>query len=106
MLGNGLRVLRDLGLSRSHVTGGHKTSASSSKRSAIWLCESDIGGRLLCVDTTISSTGERSLQADRIHVSGTIRLLHRFSAVSQMRLTGARIDGSLDLTGTHIESRT
>src|SRR5262249_57473611 len=44
MLANGLRVRRDLDLSRSTVTGAHVTSASTSKRSAIWLCESHIAG--------------------------------------------------------------
>ncbi len=104
LLANGLRVRRDLDLSRSHVTGGHRTNASTSKRSAIWLCESDIGGRLLCVDTAIRPDGERSLQADRMHVGGTVRLLHQFAAVGEVRLLGVRIDGSLDLTGASIES--
>src|SRR5450755_4509136 len=53
MLSNGLTVDRDLDLSGSHVEGAHATSASTSKRAAIWLCESSIGGRLLCVDTVI-----------------------------------------------------
>jgi hypothetical protein len=35
------------------VTGTLRTSASTSKQSAIWLCESEIGGRLLCVNTVI-----------------------------------------------------
>jgi len=104
LLGNGLRVRRDLDLSRSRVTGGHRTSASTSKRSAIWLCESYIGGRLLCVGTSIEADGERSLQADRMHVGGTVRLLHGFTARGEVRLVGARIEGSLDLTGAHIES--
>jgi hypothetical protein len=103
LLANGLRLRRDLDLSRSHVTGGHKTSASTSKRSAIWLCESVVGGRLLCVDTLISATGERSVQADRMHVGGTVRLLHRFTARGEIRLLGVQIDGSLDLTGAQIE---
>jgi hypothetical protein len=103
LLGNGLRVRRDLDLSRSRVTGGHRTSASTSKRSAIWLCESDIGGRLLCLDTVVSAEGERSIQADRMHVGGTVRLLHEFRARGEIRLLGARIDGSLDLTGARIE---
>ena len=47
LLGNGLRLRRDLDLSRSQVAGAHWTSASTSKRAAIWLCESEIGGRLL-----------------------------------------------------------
>ena len=50
LLANGVRIRRDLDLSRSHVTGALRTSASTSKRSAIWLCESEIGGRLLCVE--------------------------------------------------------
>jgi hypothetical protein len=104
LLGNGVQIRRDLDLSRSQVTGGHRTSASTSKRSAIWLCESDIGGRLLCVDTLIHADGERSLQADRMRVGGTVRLLHQFTARGEIRLLGAHIGGSLDLTGAHIES--
>jgi hypothetical protein len=104
LLGNGLRVRRDLDLSRSRVTGGHRTSASTSKRAAIWLCESNIGGRLLCVDTTIDADGERSMQADRMHVGGNVRLLHGFTARGEVRLVGARIGGSLDLTGIQLES--
>lgn len=106
LLANGVRVRRDLDLSRSRITGGYSTSASTSKRSAIWLCESDIGGRLLCVDTVIDADGERSIQADRMHVSGTVRLLHQFAAVGEIRLLGVRIDGSLDLTGAQVESAT
>jgi hypothetical protein len=103
VLANGLRVRRDLDLSRSHVTGGHRTSASTSKRSAVWLCESAIGGRLLCVNTIINADGERSVQADRMHVGGAVRLLHRFTARGEIRLLAARIDGSLDQTGARIE---
>jgi hypothetical protein len=104
LLANGVHVLRDLDLSRSRVTGGHSTSASTFNRSAIWLCESDIGGRLLFADTVIHADGERSIQADRMHVGGTVRFLHQFTAVGQIRLLGARIDGSLDLTGARIKS--
>ena len=104
LLANGVRIRRDLDLSRTHVTGTLRTSASTSKQSAIWLCESEIGGRLLCVDTVIDGGAERSIQADRMHVSGNIRLLHKFTARGEMRLIGARIDGSLDLTGASIES--
>ena len=104
LLGNGLRVRGDLDLSRSRVTGGHRTTASTSKRAAIWLCESYIGGRLLCVSTSIDADGERALQADRMHVGGTVRLLHGFTARGEVRLVGARVDGSLDLTGAQIES--
>ena len=101
---NGVRIRRDLDLSRTHVTGKLRTSASTSKQSAIWLCESEIGGRLLCVDTVIDGGAERSIQADRIHVGGNIRLLHQFTAGGELRLIGARIGGSLDLTGASLES--
>ena len=103
LLANGVRIRRDLDLSRSHVTGALDTSASTSKLSAIWLCESEIGGRLLCVDTVIDG-GDRSIQADRLHVTGNVRLLHGFTAHGEVRLIGARIGGSLDLTGASIES--
>jgi hypothetical protein len=103
LLANGVRIRRDLDLSRSHVTGALETSASTSKLSAIWLCESEIGGRLLCVDTVIHG-GDRSIQADRLHVLGNVRLLHGFTAHGEVRLIGARIGGSLDLTGASIES--
>src|SRR5215469_5099303 len=104
LLANGVRVRRDLDLSRTHVTGALSTSASTSKQSAIWLCESEIGGRLLCVDTVIDGGGERSIQADRLHVTGNVRLLHQFTARGEVRMIGARIGGSLDLTGASIES--
>jgi hypothetical protein len=104
ILANGVRIHRDLDLSGSCVTGALNTSASTSRRSAIWLCESDIGGRLLCVDTVIDGGGERSIQADRMHVGGNIRLLHRFTAHAELRLVGVRIEGSLDLTGALIET--
>src|SRR5215831_9701588 len=101
---NGVRIQRDLDLSRAHVTGALRTSASTSKHSAIWLCESEIGGRLLCVDTVLDGRGERSILADRLHVTGNVRLLHQFTAHGEVRLIGARIGGSLDLTGARIES--
>lgn len=104
LLANGVRIRRDLDLSRTLVAGALQTSASTSKRSAVWLCESDIGGRLLCVDTVINGGGERSIQADRMRVSGNVRLLHSFAARGELRLIGARIGGSLDLTGARLES--
>jgi hypothetical protein len=104
LIGNGVRLRRDLDLSRSRVTGAHRTSASTSKRSAIWLCESEIGGRLLCVETTIDGQGGRSIQADRIRVGGAVRLIHQFHSLGEVRLMGARLGGSLDLTGALIES--
>src|SRR5260221_8167313 len=80
LLANGVRVRRDLDLSGSRVTGAHPTSASTSKTSAIWLCESEIGGRLLCVDTVIDGGGHPSLQADPLHAARDIPPLHQFPA--------------------------
>lgn len=104
LLANGVRIRRDLDLSRTTVTGALKTSVSTSKRAAVWLCESEIGGRLLCVDTVIDGSGERSIQADRMRVGGNARLLHGFTAHGEVRLIGANLGGSLDLTGARIES--
>jgi hypothetical protein len=105
LLANGISVQGDVELSRTQVVGSHPTSASTSRKAAIWLCESEIGGRLLCVDTTITpDKGERSIQADRMRVGGTVRFLHNFHACGEMRLVGAQIIGSLDLTGAWIES--
>ena len=104
LLGNGLRLRRDLDLSGSHIAGAHWTSGSTSKRSAVWLCESEIGGRLLCVDTVIDGQGDRAIQADRIRVGGAVRLLHDFTSRGEIRLIGARIDGSLDITGAHLSA--
>ena len=104
LLANGLHVRGDLDLSRSRVAGAHPTSASITRQSAIWLCEADIGGRLLCLDTRISAGGERAIQADRMRVGGTVRLLYQFTALGEVRLLGARIGGSLDVAGARIES--
>ena len=104
LLGNGLRLRRDLDLSRSVVAGSHRTSASTSRRSAIWLCEAELGGRLLGVGAVVDGQGDRSIQADRVHVGGAVRLIHQFTALGEVRFIGARIDGSVDLTGAQIES--
>ena len=104
LLGNGLRLRRDLDLSRSVVAGSHRTSASSSRRSAIWLCEAELGGRLLGAGAVVDGQGDRSIQADRIHVGGVVRLIHQFTALGEVRFIGARIGGSVDLTGAQIES--
>jgi hypothetical protein len=103
LLGNGLRVRRDLDLSRSRVGGAHWTTASTSMRAAIWLCESEIGGRLLCVDAAIDGQGDRAVHADRM-IAGAVRLVHQFRALGEVRMKGARLGGSLDLTGAHIYS--
>ncbi len=104
LLGNGLRLRRDLDLSRSRIAGAHWTSASTSQRAAVWLCESEIGGRLICLDATIDAQGDRAIQADRIAVGGAVRLIHRFSARGEIRLIGARIGGSVNITGAQVEA--
>jgi hypothetical protein len=86
----------------SRVTGALTTTASQSRSAAIWLCESHVGGRLLCVDTIIESGDGRAIQADRMKVGGTVRLIHDFAAGGEVRLLGARIDGSIDLTGARL----
>lgn len=101
LLANGLRVRRDVDLSRSRISADLWTSASTSCSAAVWLCESEIGGRLICLDTVIESEG-RAVQADRMRVGGTIRLLHRFEARGGMRLLGVQVAGSLDLTGARL----
>jgi hypothetical protein len=102
LLGNGVDVRGDLNLSGSTISGCSPTTASQSRTAAIWLCESHVGGRLLCVDTTIHPGEGRAIQADRMRVGGTVRFIHDFTATGEVRLLGARIDGSLDLTGAHL----
>jgi hypothetical protein len=86
-------VHRDLILSGSTVTGSLTTTASESQSAAIWLCEPHAGGRLLCVDTVIKPGDGRAIQADRMKVGGTIRLIHDFTVTGEVRLLGVRIDG-------------
>src|SRR5690348_3299336 len=104
LLGNEVRIRRDLDLSRSRVAGAHQTSASTSQGAAGWLCESDIGGRLLCAATSIDADGQRSIQADRLRVAGTVRFPDHFTAYGEVRLLDARIDGSVDFSGAHVSS--
>jgi len=101
LVANGVRVRRDLDLSGSRVTGSFPTSASISRRSAVWLSEAAVGGRLLCADTRIDGAGDRALQADRIRVGGAARMIGAFTALGEVRMIGARIDGALELTGAH-----
>ncbi len=102
LLANGVRIGRDLDLSRSHISGTHWTSASNTHGAAVWLCESDISGRLLCAETTISADGGRAVQADRMRTGGAVRFLDGFAARGEVRLLGARIGGSLELTGVRL----
>jgi hypothetical protein len=104
LLGNGVRTRRDLDLSHSRVTGEHQTRASTTGTSAVWLCESEVGGRFLCIGTTIDTAGRRALHADRMRVGGATRLTDGFTASGTIRMVGSRIGGSLDLAGARIES--
>lgn len=102
LLANGVRIRQDLDLSRSRIAGPHGTTASESRLAAVWLCESEIGGRLLCSDTVIHADGERAVQADHMRTGGAVRLLRHFTAHGEIRLLGARLGGSLDLSGAHV----
>jgi hypothetical protein len=104
LLANGIAVKGDVELSGSRIVGSHFTRASTSRSAAVWLCESSIGGRLRCLDTTIDPRGERSIQADRMRVGGTIRFLNDFHAKGELRLVGLQVRGSLDMSGARVES--
>ena len=106
LVANGLRLRRDLDLSRSRIAGSHRTSASITRRAAVWLSESTVGGRLICVDTHIDGAGDRALQADRIRVGGSARMIGTFTALGEVRMIGAHIDGALELTGAHFRTGT
>jgi hypothetical protein len=106
---NGLTLHRDLELSGSHFKGAHDTETSMSRWAAVWLCDANIGGRLHCVNTKIDSLSAGgdpycSIYADRIRVGGPVRLIHEFIAIGQIRLIGAKIAGSLDLTGAEVRA--
>ncbi|GAA1869637.1 hypothetical protein GCM10009687_41760 [Asanoa iriomotensis] len=100
LLANGVRIRRDLILSGTVITGAHRTSASLTRSSAIWLTEADIGGRLLAIGTTINATGDRAIQADRTRVGGDVRLVRGFTATGEVRLLAVQLNGSLDLTAS------
>jgi hypothetical protein len=102
LLGNGLRLRRNLDLSRSHIAGAHRTDASSDQRAAIWLCESEIGGQVLWAGTTVDGEGDRAVQANRIRVGGSVRLVDGFTSRGEIRLHGARIGGSLYVAGARL----
>jgi hypothetical protein len=106
LIANGLRLRRDLDLSRSRIAGSHRTSASITRRAAVWLSESAVGGRLICTDTSIDGAGDRALQADRIRIGGTARMIGTFTALGEVRMIGAHIDGALELTGAHLGTGT
>jgi uncharacterized protein YjbI with pentapeptide repeats len=99
---NGVDVAGDIDLSRSHLSGTYMTTASTSVGSALWLCEARIGGRLLCRDASFNAPGQRAIQADRLRVAGTVRFIGNFTARGQIRMIGAQIEGSVDLSGAQL----
>ncbi|GAA3537150.1 hypothetical protein [Kribbella ginsengisoli] len=105
ILGNGVRIQRDLLLSHTLITGAHQTTSSISSSSAVWLTEAEIGGRVLAVGTVIDATGDRAIQADRCQVTGDVRLIQGFTANAEIRLIGAQLGGSLDLAGCQLVPR-
>ncbi|MET9273796.1 hypothetical protein [Kribbella sp. NPDC003557] len=105
ILGNGMRLDRDLVLSQTLITGAHRTTSSLSRTAAVWLTEASIHGRLLAVGTAIDTAGDRSIQADRCQVTGDIRLVQGFRANGEIRLIGAQLGGSLDLAGCELVPR-
>jgi hypothetical protein len=104
LLANGIELGGDLDLSRSRIVGHHRTDASVSQRAAIWLCESNVAGRIRFLDTTIDPQGHRAIQADRMRVGGTFRLLNNFHAMGELRFVGLHVSGSLDMSGARVES--
>jgi hypothetical protein len=104
VLANRIAVQGDLDLSGSRIAGGHMTSASQSREAAVWLCESSVEGRLRCIGTIIDAPGQRAIQADRMRVGGTMRLLDDFQATGELRLVGLQVSGSVDMSGARVES--
>jgi hypothetical protein len=104
VLANGLGVRRDVDLTGSTIAGSHRTNASTRSTSAVWLCESVIGGRLICLRTTVDGQGGRALQADRIQIAGSARFMHGFTAVGEIRMPGAHIGGTVEFNGVCLEN--
>jgi hypothetical protein len=97
LLANGVRVRRDVDLSGSVIRGAHRTDVSRTHTAAVWLCESSIGGRLLCVGTTLDGAGDRALHADRIEIGGSVRFMEGFRSSGELRLIGAQVAGSVEI---------
>jgi cytoskeletal protein CcmA (bactofilin family) len=104
LVGNGLRLRRDLILSGSRISGEVATSASISYPGAVWLCEAEIGGRLVAAGTMIAPPTGRALHADGVRVRGAVRLIQDFAATGEVRLLSSRL-GSLDISGARFDGR-
>jgi hypothetical protein len=92
ILGNGLRVRRDLVLSHTLITGAHETTSSVGRTAAVWLTESEIGGRIIAGGAVIDTPGHRAIQADRCRVTGDIRLIR--ASAPQRRLGSSVLDSA------------
>jgi hypothetical protein len=100
LFADGIRVRRDVDITNVRVE--LPPTEGNQMRAAIWLSESEIGGRLLLRATTIQPNGARAIHADRIHVGGTVRFARDFEAYGEVRMLGARLRGSLDLVGVKL----
>jgi hypothetical protein len=105
LLANHVQIKGDLDLSRVRITSSTMTNASASKEAGVWLCEASVGGRMLFSGARIIvSPHVRSIQADRIALSGTARFIDGFTSTGEIRLIGAQIKGSLDFTSATISA--
>ena len=103
---NGASIHGDLDLDGSTICGALATTASVGRRAAVWLSEATIAGRFLARGTTIEglepddphTLPTRAIQADRLKVGSNVRFIQGFTAIGEVRLVGASIAGSLDLT--------
>lgn len=108
--GNGVTVNGDLIFFSCDINGHLRTPASESRAATVWLSEATVEGRLLMKETTITPTtldGEReprAIHADRLRLRSNLRMTQGFRADGEIRLIGAVIDGSVDLTSVHISS--
>lgn len=101
---NGVTIARDLDISGTRVFGSLQGVPSYTRRSAIWLTEARIGGRLLAAATRIETSADRAIQADRTTISGDVRLINGFYTNAEVRLIAVNMAGSLDLTGGEISA--
>ncbi len=99
LLGNGLRVRRDLDLSRSQIAGralDEREHARSGRRSG---CANPKSAAACCASrprSTAWATGPSRLTGSAW--AGAVRLIHQFRSQGEIRLLGARMAG-LDVVG-------
>jgi hypothetical protein len=105
LLANGVRIERDLVLSGAVITGELPAEPSFSMTAAIWLCEAELGGRLIGAGTQVLPCSGRAMQCDRTTVAGDVRFGHGFRATGEVRLLAMRLAGSLDLSGAQLLPR-